>query len=757
MITAPLVAIAIALPALQQDLSKHFGFDGLEVVKVGPGAGPIVAADMNADGLGDLVVVNNHDSRIEVHLQKQGATPADVVAPTRANDIPEHWRYRRVDLPTSEAIGGFVPFDFDADGRMDLVAVGAPNRIVFYKQLTDGTFKADRKHTVKNLLVGKDALVIADVTGDAAPELLALAGQNILMHPLKGSDLGAPIEIMPGSPGIAGLMVDDVDANGTNDLVAVLPDDSQPIRVWYGSKRDGLTQVGPQVRYDMPVLVEAALVHVNGMPGAKLGTIEKRTKRTVVHEARPTTETHDGGKGELVTWSFADPGNRKRDFAIADVDGDGLPDLVATNTESNAVSVYRQQKGVGFGSAQECPSYADLDFVAARDVNGDGKAEVFVSSEKEGVVGRSAWNGSLVSFPQSVDLAKGLAPVAMNLLSLQGTPTLAVVAKDNRNYRLELINTQSGALQSIELGALSRAPDTILAVDADQDGHDDLLLFTPEKPMTMVRWEGKDEAKPWTLLESKDMAQFGLAQAANAQNTEIADANGDGKSELLVADRNFIRALRYDPAKGWQVVEQVNAARGDSKLVALALRGSTLVAGDRENGKILVFERKDGAWKESQALDASGFKFNAIATGPFAGGEDAVLLVGDEGFGVLCDSGTRMEMAELGAYQSDSTRRVEHEIGSGDVNGDGRTDLLLLDAGEQNLEILTFSDAHKLMYATGFEVFESKMFSGGEPKEFQPSQVVVLDVTGDGADDVILLCHDRILVYPQMAKAPATP
>jgi hypothetical protein len=129
-----------------------------------------------------------------------------------------------------------------------------------------------------------------------------------------------------------------------------------------------------------------------------------------------------------------------------------------------------------------------------------------------------------------------------------------------------------------------------------------------------------------------------------------------------------------------------------------------------------------------------------------------VLLIGDEGFGVLRDAGPRMELAEAGSFRSDSPRRVEHEIGSGDVNGDGRTDLLLLDAGEQNLEILTFSDAGKLLYATGFEVFETKMFSGGEPKEFQPSQVVVLDVTGDGADDVVLLCHDRVLVYPQMTK-----
>ena len=69
------------------------------------------------------------------------------------------------------------------------------------------------------------------------------------------------------------------------------------------------------------------------------------------------------------------------------------------------------------------------------------------------------------------------------------------------------------------------------------------------------------------------------------------------------------------------------------------------------------------------------------------------------------------------------------------------------------LDILGTSESGKLVPAQSFRIFESRLFSGGEPREFEPSQVIVADVTGDGADDVVLMCHDRILIYPQMRES----
>ncbi len=159
----------------EPDLAGYYGFGGLETVKVGRNAGPMTTADINGDGLVDLIVVNNHASRIEVHYQKPGAAPEDQIVPTgRVNELPEHWRFRRQEISVSHRVSAVVPFDFDGDERMDLVYAGTPPELVFMRQTVDGEFRIARRHRVKKLAANRDGLAIANVLGDEAAELLAL-------------------------------------------------------------------------------------------------------------------------------------------------------------------------------------------------------------------------------------------------------------------------------------------------------------------------------------------------------------------------------------------------------------------------------------------------------------------------------------------------------------------------------------------------------------------------------------------------------
>jgi hypothetical protein len=80
--------------------------------------------------------------------------------------------------------------------------------------------------------------------------------------------------------------------------------------------------------------------------------------------------------------------------------------------------------------------------------------------------------------------------------------------------------------------------------------------------------------------------------------------------------------------------------------------------------------------------------------------------------------------------------------------------MVAVDAGEQMFEIFTFGHSGEMLHATGFQIFETQLFHGGDTRENQPRQVIIADITGDGAHDVVMLCHDRVLVYPQPPMKP---
>ena len=764
------MALAVASGALAQDVTQeskpdagvagHFGFDGLEVVKIDPNAGPVVVGDFDGDGREDMLVANNFKSRLEMHLQKPGASPDDPVeAATSVNEVPPHWRFRRIEIPVSHQVNAIAPFDFDADGMLDIVYAGQPGTIVFLKQAKPGVFEVERRIPQKGLSTSRDGFVIADLVGDAKPDLAGIVNGNATVWPLDGTKLGDAVELASGEP-IVALVVGDFDGDGHNDLVGVSPDNPAPVRMWLASVEESaggaVARLGAQRRFEMPPLREVTALRLPGAKKDLLARIERQSKRIVVEELVEDA----GGAKDAAIEVFSAAGGKKRSYAVADIDGDGLADVLASDPAASAVMVYRQLKGRGLQPGVQQPSFAELDAIVAGDVDGKPGDEVFVLSEKEGVVGRSQWKDGALGFPVAMPLSPGTTPAILSLVRLESGPRVAVVTKDGRNYQVELLSTDGSAPETVKLGSLVKGPDAILDLDADQDGKVDLLLFTADKPMSMLQAVEKDGKRSFELRESKDMAQFGLAQAANAGNSVALDVDGDGKKELVVADRNFIRALRYAPTAtppGWQVVAQMNASRADAKLVALTVRGDSLVASDKENGELAVFARDaSGKWAQADEHPVTGFKFGPVRAGNFNGAASSdVLLIGDDGFAVARLDGARLALEEVASHRGDRIQQVDHELTAGDVNGDGFLDLVALDAGEQSAGVLSFSESGRLVPATRFKVFESRIFQGGEPREFEPSMAIIADVTGDGSNDLVLLCHDRVLIYPQTTRVEA--
>jgi hypothetical protein len=73
----------------------------------------------------------------------------------------------------------------------------------------------------------------------------------------------------------------------------------------------------------------------------------------------------------------------------------------------------------------------------------------------------------------------------------------------------------------------------------------------------------------------------------------------------------------------------------------------------------------------------------------------------------------------------------------------------VLDTNARLVEIVAYRAEQGLLPGINFKVFEEKSFQGPNRTGTQPREAVIADVSGDGRPDLILLCHDRVLVYPQ--------
>ena len=759
------LVFTLAFVARGENATNSFGFAGPEIFPIDEQISLLHAADLDGDGLNDLIVANNLRSKINLLYNQTGKTNRAAAAPARKleiNELSPDARFRIDSVPTDERMGAMVVADLNGDGRPDIAFYGdAKDLEVIYNNGTNGWSEPKRWRIVDGQL-NANALAAGDLNGDGRTDLVLLGdnGSFYFLPQLPDHTLGEPQKI-PCSGTPKSVQIVDVDGDGRNDLLLVDWDSPTPLRF---RLQNTAGHLGPEIYFRAPPMRSFCADNLEGNGKNYVVTIARDSGRAEVSQfTRQPAEVLSGAfrRGQFQILPLNKTDAAQRGLLWADVNGDGRPDLLVAEPASGQLSVYLQSPDGSLAPPRTFPTLAGVSQLAAADWNGDGRPDIFLLSRDENAVGVAQFdkNGRL-PFPTLIPLDGKPLVMAVGALKPGAKPSLCVIV-DQDGRRLLVTRTADGKMRTQKLGENFKSNPTTLAIqDVNQDGRADLVALIPyEKIKVLLQksngdFEEEDVDPPGGAIEQPWLAS--------------ADVDGDGKPELLLPQKNFVRAVVLEqeaktpgstnqPDWVFRVKDQINGAAGDSRIVgATAVRNGTnnvpaIFLLDAEHKQLTLCERDaTGVWRVSRNVELPVADFAGLQSVALGGTNiQSVAFLGQNAVAWLPLAGDVWELTALDGYDTPIKDGYLNDVIAGDLNNAGRKDLVFLETAKNYLDLVVFDSHHKLVPANRWQVFEQHTFRGAANAVPEPREALVADVNGDKKNDLIVLVHNRILVYLQ--------
>lgn len=706
--------------------------------------------DLNGDGKPDLVVANSRSNSISVFINI--GTSGTISYGARV-DITTHYN------PSSVAFG-----DLNGDGKLDLAVANQVGSVsVLLNTGTSGAISFAIKYI--NVGVAPYSVAIGDLDGDGKADLAVVNSSSNTVSVLRNNGTSGGAIIFDATVNIntgiypQAVVIGDFDGdrkadlavtNHNNNKVSVFRNIGSPGTINYAVKEDFDTGSSP---------TSIALGDLDGDGKIDLAVVNFTSKSISVFRNISTLSTIN------FEAKFDYPiGNYPNSVAIGDLDGDGKPDLAVTNESDNKsdnkVSVFRNTGTSGTISYTSKVDYTTgiaPSSVAIGDLDGDGKSDIVVTNNNSSTVSilqHELLFGQTITFNPLPSKILGDAPFALTASSTSGLP----ISYTSSNPSVATIS--GNTVQIVGRGntviTASQPGNGIYAAGASVSHP--LLVGPPPVISNFIPSSGPVGTSVtitgigFSSSLTNNIVFFGATRAlvtsASATQLIVTVPVGATYHPITVFSDGLVSysKLPFNTTySGWGVVNLSSFVNGgffstntDPKSVAIGdLDGDrradlAVTKTDVLYNRISIFHNTgtSGTISYAPKIDFIADPSTcSVAIGDLDGDGKLDMAVANQfsnNVSVFLNTGTSGTIS-YAAKRDFATGSTPRSIAIGDLDGDGKADLAVANAGSNNVSVLrNISTSGLLSFATRADF----------PTSSAPSSVAIGDLDGDGKADL---------------------
>ncbi|MHB8853953.1 MAG: T9SS type A sorting domain-containing protein [Ignavibacteriaceae bacterium] len=501
--------------------------------------------------------------------------------------------------------------------------------------------------------------------------------------------------------------IGDLNGDGLPDL-AVTNDGGTTVSVFLNTTVPGASTPSFTAKTDFttgtsPYSVCIGDLNGDGMPDLAVANYHSSTVSVFLNTTAPGASTPSfAAKTDFTT------GAGPFSVCIGDLNGDGKPDLVVGNSASTTVSVLLNTTTPGAST----PSFtAKTDFttgtnpysVCIGDLNGDGKPDLAVANNVSNTVSvflnTTAPGASTPSFTAKTDFTTGTSPysVCIGDLNGDGMPDLTVANRGAPPTVSVFLNTTTPGASTLSFAANTDFTTGTGAVsvcigDLNGDGMPDLAVTNQGSNTVSVFL---NITTPGASTPSFT-AKTDFTTGTSPYSVCIGDLNGDGKSDLAVANQ--------------------------SSITVSVLLNTT------------VFGAAAPSFTATTNFNTGGASPYSVCIGDLNGDGKPDLVVPDQGsdlVSVYMNTTTPGANAPtFAAVAYFGTGSQPQSVCIGDLNGDGKPDIAVANSGTNTVSVLLNNTSPGVTTPS----FSAKT---DLTTDYYPSSICIGDLNGDGKPDLI--------------------